>query len=277
MPVRNVPRPRLNRRTGVVAAAVGVLAVGGALLGAAGGSAAAPKIEAFALTTPELPVPADDGTAPQSAREVALASDGVETAPAKSKKAKTPAASSASTSEDAETLPSGAPTDAQVRAELEEAAGKGGAGKTSVNRLVSSATLTSDGLATIPADAPPKVQAIIQGGNAVAKKPYVYGGGHGRLAGSIWSDTAYDCSGSISYALAAAGLLKAPMTSGALADNFEPGEGKWVTIYGNAGHAFMYVAGLRFDTSGRSGDRGSRWQTAPRGTGGFKAVHPKGL
>ncbi len=130
--------------------------------------------------------------------------------------------------------------------------------------------------ATIPPDAPARVAAIIQAGNEVARKPYVYGGGHGRFANSVWSDTAYDCSGSISFTLAAAGMIDRPMTSGELADWGARGPGKWVTIYANAEHTFMYVAGLRFDTSGRQ-VTGSRWQTATRNLGGFRIVHPKGL
>ena len=112
--------------------------------------------------------------------------------------------------------------------------------------------------------------------NEVARKPYVYGGGHGRFANETWIDSAYDCSGSVSFALATAGLADAPMDSGTLARWGRPGPGRWVTIYANAGHAFMTVAGLRFDTSGRR-ETGSRWQTAGRGTAGFTVRHPPGL
>jgi len=164
----------------------------------------------------------------------------------------------------------GAPTDAEVRAELKSAFGKDSA------RSIDSAGLTSAGLATPPPTAPNKLVAIIQAANAVARKPYVYGGGHGRFAGEIFSDSAYDCSGSVSYALAAAGLLDSPMDSSALARFGKPGPGKWVTIFANGGHAWMTVAGLRFDTSGR--DRsGSRWQADGRGTAGFTVRHPPGL
>ena len=164
----------------------------------------------------------------------------------------------------------GAPTDAQVRAELKSAFGKDSA------RSIDTASLTSNGLATPPPTAPNKLVAIIQAANAVARKPYVYGGGHGRFAGEIFSDSAYDCSGSVSYALAAAGLLDSPMDSSALARFGKPGPGKWVTIFANGGHAWMTVAGLRFDTSGR--DRsGSRWQADGRGTAGFTVRHPPGL
>lgn len=133
------------------------------------------------------------------------------------------------------------------------------------------AALTRGGLAVAPLGAPPVVQAVIQAGNQIARLPYRYGGGH-----ATWVDTAYDCSASISFAFAAAGLISSPMVSGSLAQWGEPGPGRWITIYANGGHAFMTVAGLRFDTSGLSAT-GSRWQTASRGTGGFVVRHPVGL
>jgi len=120
------------------------------------------------------------------------------------------------------------------------------------------------------------VADIIHADNEVARKPYVYGGGHGRVAGELFVDSAYDCSGSVSFALAAAGLVPSPMDSTALSRFGRPGPGRWVTIYANGGHAFMTVAGLRFDTSGRA-EGGSRWQAAPRTTAGFVVRHPPGL
>ncbi|MDX6715538.1 MAG: peptidoglycan DL-endopeptidase RipB, partial [Baekduia sp.] len=119
--------------------------------------------------------------------------------------------------------------------------------------------------------------ALMHAANDVARKPYVYGGGHGRTAGEIWTDSAYDCSGSVSYALAAAGYLTGPETSGTLMRFGKPGPGKWVTIYANAGHTFMVVAGLRYDTSGRQ-NTGTRWQPADaRSYAGFTVRHPAGL
>lgn len=167
----------------------------------------------------------------------------------------------------------GAPTDAEVEAELREAFGAS-AGKTS--DLVDAASLTTADLATVPPGAPAKVAQIINAGNQVARKPYVYGGGHGGGPEGIFTDSAYDCSGSISYALASAGFIDSPMDSTALARFGKPGPGKWVTIFANAGHAWMIVAGLRFDTSGRA-ERGSRWQSKMRGTAGFTVRHPPGL
>jgi hypothetical protein len=164
----------------------------------------------------------------------------------------------------------GAPTDAEVARELEKAFG------TNASRAVDASGLTGAGLATVPPAAPSKVAQIINAANQVARKPYVYGGGHGRLAGETFVDSAYDCSGSVSFALAAAGLVDRPMDSTALARYGSPGRGRWVTIYANTGHAFMTVAGLRFDTSGRA-EGGSRWQARSRTVAGFTVRHPPGL
>lgn len=133
------------------------------------------------------------------------------------------------------------------------------------------ATVGADGLAIAPANAPDVVKAIIAAGNEIAKTPYVYGGGHGK-----WKDKGYDCSGSVSYALHGAGLLDQPLVSGDFPSWGTPGPGQWVTIYGNSGHVFMYVAGLRFDTSGADG-AGSRWQADTRPTKGYGVSHPTGL
>jgi hypothetical protein len=108
-------------------------------------------------------------------------------------------------------------------------------------------------------------------GNAIAGLPYLYGGGH---AG--FKDSAYDCSGSVSYALAAAGLVSSPLASGGFMTWGEPGPGQWITVYANAGHAFMIVAGWRFDTSALSGG-GTRWSRDTRSVAGFVARHPPGL
>jgi peptidoglycan hydrolase-like protein with peptidoglycan-binding domain len=132
------------------------------------------------------------------------------------------------------------------------------------------ATVGSDGLAIAPAAAPPVVKAIIEAGNRIATKPYIYGGGHGK-----WEDAGYDCSGSVSYALHGAGLLDASMPSGGFMNWGAAGPGQWVTIYANGGHMYMVVAGLRFDTSGRA-SAGTRWQAGMRPTGGYSVRHPPG-
>jgi hypothetical protein len=126
------------------------------------------------------------------------------------------------------------------------------------------------GAVQAPAGAPQAVALVIAAANAIAGLPYVYGGGHGSFQAS-----AYDCSGSVSYALAAAGLISSPMASGPFMSWGEPGPGQWITVYAHAGHAFMVVAGWRFDTSALGG--GTRWSHSMRPTGGFVARHPPGL
>lgn len=130
----------------------------------------------------------------------------------------------------------------------------------------------TQGFALPPITAPEAVTQIIQAGNQIARTPYLWGGGHGR-----WLDHGYDCSGSVSYALAAAGLLNAPLASGPLMSWGKAGRGRWVTIFANTGHVFLVVAGVRFDTSGRDSRSGSRWQTDSRSYAGFVARHPPGL
>ena len=133
-----------------------------------------------------------------------------------------------------------------------------------------SATL-ADGLASAPLGAPTPVVAAIAAANRIAKLPYRYGGGH-----RSFDDTAYDCSGSVSYALHAADLLETTMTSGELASWGEAGPGRWITIYANADHVYAVIAGVRFDTSGQT-TAGSRWQATTRRADGFVVRHPAGL
>jgi cell wall-associated NlpC family hydrolase len=132
-------------------------------------------------------------------------------------------------------------------------------------------SVSSDGTAVAPLGAPAVVAAVIAAGNEIATKPYKWGGGHG-----AWRDSGYDCSGSISFALAGAGLLNSPLDSTRFMKWGAPGQGRWITIYANGGHAFMVVAGLRFDTSGAQG--GTRWQAVDgRSYAGFAVRHPPGL
>jgi hypothetical protein len=155
-------------------------------------------------------------------------------------------------------------------APLPRGAKKGGNGP-SDDAAISGAQVLKNGIALPPIEAPEPVRQIISAGNAIARTPYLWGGGHGR-----WLDKGYDCSGSISFALASAGLLNAPLDSGRLMGWGKPGKGKWVTIYTNPGHVYMVVAGVRFDTSGTR-RTGSRWQSSLRPTGGYVVRHPPGL
>lgn len=176
----------------------------------------------------------------------------------------------------ADSVSPGAPTDAEVREELRQgraqlAKFKRFLGTTAYLQTGVRARVLPDGTAIAPADAPEPVKRVIQAGNAIAELPYKWGGGHG-----AWRDNGYDCSGSVSFALAGAGLLDAPRTSGGFMTYGAPGPGDWITIYANGGHMFMVVAGLRFDTSGQ-GRAGTRWQADARTTSGYAERHVPGL
>jgi hypothetical protein len=71
--------------------------------------------------------------------------------------------------------------------------------------------------------------------------------------------------------------MDAPLASGGFENWGEPGPGAWVTIYTSPGHMFMTVGGVRYDTSGRSGVFGSRWNATPRPVSSYTVRHPKGL
>ena len=133
------------------------------------------------------------------------------------------------------------------------------------------------GVAYAPAYAPLHVKKIIWAGNKIRLKPYIYGGGHG-----VWNDAGYDCSGSVSYVLHAAGLLKVSMDSTEFESWGQGGLGQWVTVYTNPGHAFIEVAGIRFDTSAQGDPHpppgtGPRWRPLLRDTSGFQPRHPASL
>ena len=127
------------------------------------------------------------------------------------------------------------------------------------------------GIAHAPAGAPQAVQLAIAAANRIRHKPYVWGGGHGS-----WRARGYDCSGAVSYVLHAADLIKSPEVSGALASWGRKGRGDWITVYANSGHAYMVIAGLRYDTSG-PGQSGPRWRGQSRSSRGFRVRHPRGL
>jgi cell wall-associated NlpC family hydrolase len=128
--------------------------------------------------------------------------------------------------------------------------------------------------AIAPADAPAAVKRVIAAANHIRTLPYIWGGGHGR-----WQDAGYDCSGAVSYALHGGKLLTSPLTSGSFEAFGEAGAGRWITVYANASHAYMVIAGLRFDTAGDTSGTGPRWHptvTAAAG-GSYVARHPIGL
>ena len=136
------------------------------------------------------------------------------------------------------------------------------------------ATINSDGSASPPAGAPPQVVAVIEAANQIKDAPYAWGGGHGSFESS-----GYDCSGAVSYALHGGGLLSSPLDSTGFGYWGEAGEGNWITVYANSGHAFMWVAGLRWDTSDTGGSgpswsaSASSWETSQS----WSVRHPAGL
>jgi cell wall-associated NlpC family hydrolase len=133
------------------------------------------------------------------------------------------------------------------------------------------------GYAAAPVNAPPAVQAMIWTANELIGDPYTWGGGHN----PTFSGTpGYDCSGTVSFALHAGGLLNSPLASTGFEGWGDGGIGKWVTIFANGGHAYMTIAGLRLDTSAAddpSNQQGPRWRPLRQHNAGFVVRHPIGL
>jgi len=184
-------------------------------------------------------------------------------------------ASSPSVAAEAAVAP-GAASDAEIRKELgEEEKAKTqeqAAQRRVLTPVAGGFSVGGNGTIPIPTGVPEAVQRVVAGGNAIADFPYIWGGGHASFIAN-----GYDCSGSVSYALAAGGLLSAPLVSGDLASWGEPGPGRWITIYANNGHTFMDVDGMWFDTAGRSGPYTSRWLVAQPSLEGYAVRHPPGL
>jgi hypothetical protein len=221
------------------------------------GLGAGPAVGSGGAATKEVadPLEADSYPAPASTHHVAAA------APAKAGEA---------------IVAAGAPSDAEVKAELQQMeAVEANAKKASQTRLTpvpGGESIGGNGTIPIPTGVPEVVQKVVAGANEIADFPYVYGGGH-----ASFIDNAYDCSGSVSYALAAGGLLSAPETSGELEHWGAPGPGRYITVYANAGHTYMYVDGILFDTAGRSGVYASRWQVTGTDNSGYVVRHWPGL
>lgn len=145
---------------------------------------------------------------------------------------------------------------------------------TTASAKVPQATLTPGGRAVAPPSAPPAVKEMIEAANRIRNRPYKWGGGH-----RDWNSPGYDCSGSVSYVMHAAGLLDWPLDSTGFMRWGGGGAGSWVRIYANREHVFAVIAGLRWDTSFTAdGDRsGPGWSEYMRSTKGFRARHPLGL
>jgi peptidoglycan hydrolase CwlO-like protein len=134
------------------------------------------------------------------------------------------------------------------------------------------ATLDANGDAIPPSNAPLAIRGVIEAANQIDDLPYIWGGGHGSFTSS-----GYDCSGAVSFALHGGGLLSSPLDSTGFEVWGEPGGGNWITVFANSGHAWAYIAGLRWDTGGPGGGSGPRWSTVMRDdTSSFVARHPSG-
>ena len=136
-----------------------------------------------------------------------------------------------------------------------------------------------NGRVIAPASAPRRVRRVIEAANRLVEKPYIYGGGHRPFSSRL--DRGYDCSGAVSYALYGGRFLRSPLPSGALMSWGRRGPGDWITVYAHGGHAYLVVAGLRFDTSMRDRDApgpssGPRWSRTLRESDAFVARHPRG-
>lgn len=138
-----------------------------------------------------------------------------------------------------------------------------------------------DGFAVPPRNAPRRVKRAINAANDIVKKPYRYGGGHASVR-----DKGYDCSGTISYALIGARLLKSPLDSSGFMRWGRKGKGKWISVYAHGGHAFVVIAGLRLDTGmrdprgasyGQKPGSGPRWNRTMRSADGYRVRHPGGF
>jgi hypothetical protein len=144
------------------------------------------------------------------------------------------------------------------------------------------AKLLPDGTAAAPALAPPQIQQAIWAANTIQRKPYVYGGGH-----RSFRSRGYDCSGTVSFALHAAGLLTSPLDSSSFMTWGARGKGHWITVYTNPGHAYAVIAGLRLDTSSagvssarygvKATQSGPRWRPTGRPSRGYRLRHPVGF
>jgi peptidoglycan hydrolase CwlO-like protein len=133
------------------------------------------------------------------------------------------------------------------------------------------AKLLPNGQAVPPDNAPGPIRGAIAAANSIATKPYVWGGGHGSFQAS-----GYDCSGAVSFALHGGGFLSSPLDSTGLEVWGSGGYGRWISVFANSGHAWMIIAGLRFDTSGTGGS-GPRWSTILSDPNGpFVVRHPSG-
>ena len=249
---------RAGRPLGIVRLCAALVCAVALLAGCSqAGSAPAGAAHAGTATVPGAPAPSAQNAVPQAHPQA------VEPVAGAAAAVSIPAQAGVSVGPPSRSLPQPI-SEAQIRLDL---------ARSGMTANANQATLTPAGLAVAPINAPAAVQEVIAAGNTIARLPYRYGGGH-----ATYEDSAYDCSGSISYAFAAAHLLDHTVASGELEHWGAPGPGKWITVFANAGHTFMYVAGLRFDTVALA-ETGSRWsaRSATENVASFSVRHPPGL
>jgi len=271
------------RKARRVAGALACILALGALLGPAGATAApsagsSDGLGAFGETLAALGAPPAEKALEAIGHGLALSEAQKQIAATERKLAREEAAAEAeatlATDEEVQNPAEMPPASAGTNGSVDPAKVKSGGALFAHTRpgdTASTAILLS-GIALAPPDAPEAVQQVINAANQIIGRPYIWGGGHA----SFYS-YGYDCSGSVSFALHGAGLIPEPLTSGALEGWGEPGPGKWITVYANAEHTFMEIAGLRLDTVGDERGTGPRWHLMPNSTAGFVARHPPGL
>jgi cell wall-associated NlpC family hydrolase len=268
-----------------LAALVAVLAVGGGSHHSRAGAHAVPSSAGAGASTSATASPASASGPAAAAAAVGASSGRVRVAqvadPEEANSFPVPAsvrhaAASAPATAGAQIVAPGAPSNAEVRHELAQMAAAERAATQAQQRQLTPVSggesIGGNGTIPIPQNVPEAVQRVIAGANEIADFPYVFGGGH-----ASFIDNAYDCSGSVSYALAAGGLLGAPQTSGELESWGVAGPGHYITVLANAGHTYMYVDGILYDTAGRSGPFASRWQVVPTDNAGYVVRHWPGL
>jgi cell wall-associated NlpC family hydrolase len=275
-----------RRGAGAVAAALACILAAFALLGPTAGAAGAPKpgpqgIDAVEALITALGAERAERAVSAIGHGLAMMEAQKRIAATERKLVKQEKVAEAAAEEEAEE----APVVEEVKDPSEMPPASAGSNGTTVphsggGRLFAHTRATADGttaillsgIALAPPDAPEAVQKVINAANTIVGRPYVWGGGHA----SFYS-YGYDCSGSVSFALFGAGLIPEPLTSGSLEGWGDPGPGKWITVYANAGHTFMEIAGLRWDTVGDARGTGPRWHLEPNSSAGFVVRHPPGL
>lgn len=113
--------------------------------------------------------------------------------------------------------------------------------------------------------------------------PYSWGGGHSTFCVADGrgenGGKGFDCSGCWSCVLGIMGIISSPMTSGAMAGAFQPGPGKYITLWANEEHVFGRYLGVPFATGhAQEAKRGGPaiGNSDDGNKSAYKECHPKG-